>query len=85
MSAQRRIDGKGRLTIPNDIREQLGLDPGASVTVELSEGEVVVRPNLDRERTVERLRGCINEETRREGQDTVDPEDLKRDWTSDLP
>lgn len=85
MSTQRRIDDKGRLTIPSEIRERLGLDPGATVSVELDDGEVVIRPDVDRGDVAERLNGCINRDTRTSDPPDFDPEDTKEMWTSDLP
>lgn len=84
-SAHRRIDAKGRLTIPNEIRDELGLDAGTTVTVEAQDGEVVVKPEIDREDATELLEGCIDDDTRRSDAADVDPADLKKDWTSDLP
>lgn len=85
MSETRRVDEKGRITLPKEIRERLSLDAGTEVTLELDDGSVRVAPHVDREAARERLRGCINAETRAEATEDLDPEDLKRDWTSDLP
>ena len=62
----RRIDDKGRVTLPQSIRESLALDAGEEVTVELANGQVVIRPQVSREAFVERMEGCVNTETRRE-------------------
>lgn len=85
MSTDRRVDEKGRVTIPQDIRERLGLDPGEEVTVVASGGEIVIRPKVSRAAAVEALRGCVNAATRASDADRPTPEDLKDDWTSDLP
>jgi AbrB family looped-hinge helix DNA binding protein len=38
-----RIRSRGRVTVPVELREQLGLEPGTPVTFELREGEAVLR------------------------------------------
>ncbi|WP_135362854.1 AbrB/MazE/SpoVT family DNA-binding domain-containing protein [Halosimplex halophilum] len=84
-SEDRRVDEKGRVTIPQSIREALQIDPGEEVAVELEGDRIVIRSRISRERLVERLEGCVNGETRAEDADRIDPEDLKAEWTSDLP
>ncbi|SDK86313.1 AbrB/MazE/SpoVT family DNA-binding domain-containing protein [Natronorubrum texcoconense] len=81
----RRIDGKGRVTIPQRIREQLNLEPGERVSVGVEEGAVVVRPRVSRSTFIESMRGCITAESKAADAPEVSPGDLKADWTSDLP
>lgn len=85
MSADRRVDEKGRVTIPQDIRERLGLDPGEEVTVAAAGGQVVIRPKVSRDAAVETLRGCVDADTRAADAERPTPAALKADWTSDLP
>jgi len=40
------ISRKGQITIPKEIREALGLGPGARVRFELKKGYAVLRPEL---------------------------------------
>ena len=84
-SEERRVDEKGRVTIPQAIRESLHIDPGEEVDVELEDGRIVIRPRIAREDLVESIEGCINDDTREGDPESVDPGDLKADWTSDLP
>lgn len=84
-SEDRRVDEKGRVTIPQAIRESLQIDPGEEVAIEVENGRIVIRPQISRADLVEVLDGCINERTRAADADDLDPEDLKADWTSDLP
>ncbi|QPV61740.1 AbrB/MazE/SpoVT family DNA-binding domain-containing protein [Halosimplex litoreum] len=84
-SEDRRVDEKGRVTIPKSIREALQIDPGEEVAVELADDRIVIRNRISREQLVERLEGCVSEETRADDADRIDPDDLKADWTSDLP
>lgn len=84
-SKDRRVDEKGRVTIPQHIRESLQIDPGEVVAIEQDDGRIVIRPRISRENFVETIDGCINEETRDDDAELVDPRDLKDDWTDDLP
>ncbi len=83
-SERRRVDGKGRVTLPRSVRESLGIEAGEEVTVELDDGQVVIRPQVSREAFVEAMVGCIDEETRDSSANPTDPRELKADWTSDL-
>ena len=85
VSEERRVDEKGRITIPQAIRESLQIDPGEAVAIEVEDGRIVIRPNISRADLVKTLDGCISEATRAADADDLDPRDLKADWTSDLP
>lgn len=84
-SEKRQIDAKGRVTIPQSIREQLNLDAGEHVTIEIEDGTVVIHPQISREEFIATMTGCITAETRRETAEALTPRDLKADWLSDLP
>lgn len=81
----RRIDDKGRVTLPQSIRESLQLESGEEVSVELDDGRVVIKPRVSRDVFVEQMAGCVNEETRKSDAEPTDPRKLKADWMSDLP
>ena len=49
MKHVRNITSKGQVTIPKDIRDALGLEPGGQVGFELEEGGVVRLRKLDAE------------------------------------
>jgi len=39
-----RVDSKGRVTIPKDVRERCGITPGSRVLIEVSNrGEILIR------------------------------------------
>lgn len=86
-NGERRIDPNGRVTIPEGIRRCLALEAGDHVEVAIEEGTVVIRPRsqVSRSEFVETMEGCITAETRREPAGSLSPDDLKADWTSDLP
>jgi AbrB family looped-hinge helix DNA binding protein len=84
-SEERRVDEKGRITIPRAIRESLQIDPGEEVAVELEGDRIVIHPRISRTDLVETLGGCVNEDTRDADAKPTDPDDLEADWTSDLP
>lgn len=75
MSETRRIDDKGRVTLPEDVRRSLGLEPGQEVRLSVEDGTVVVRPKIPRDEFVDEMVGCVNEDTRREDAEEVDPFD----------
>lgn len=81
----RRLDRKGRITIPKSIREQLNLTPGDHVDIDVEDDAVVIRSQISRKEFVEQMKGCINKKTRSADSSSFQPEDLKADWISDLP
>lgn len=76
-----KVDDRGRVLIPKEIREKAHLEPGRSVRVELDEdGHPVIRPVRSPGDFLERLVGAINEDTRRSDAEPVDPLEVKRMW-----
>ena len=51
---------KGKVTIPADIREALGVDEGDYVTMELQAGHVVVSPVGTMENPTEAISGLVS-------------------------
>lgn len=45
-----RVTAKGQVTIPKEIREELGIQPGDEVTFEEAESGYVVRKEVDESR-----------------------------------
>ena len=85
MSAdEQRVDEKGRVRIPESIRDRVGIEAGARVRIVVEDGELVIRPEVSREEFVETMAGVIDAENRKSDAPSVDPDDLKRDWTSDI-
>jgi AbrB family looped-hinge helix DNA binding protein len=66
------MDSKGRIVLPSEVREQLGLQPGSEVDVNTESGRVVVEPEDSPEHVMHTLEMMIDEaaanrEDRREG------------------
>ncbi len=74
MEAQmtRQITSKGQVTIPQALREELGLAPGDRVDfVKSKNGEIVVKKSLSREGFFGLLDGC-GDQTRSVSLDAID-------------
>ena len=56
-----KIDSKGRIVLPQEIRERLGITPGTEVTVREEEGEVVVEPEDSPDEILERMEQLVEQ------------------------
>lgn len=56
-----KVDAKGRVVLPKEVRERLGLVPGAEVEVREEGGVAVVEPEDDPEEIVERMERLVAE------------------------
>lgn len=81
---ERRVDEKGRVTIPRSIRESLGIEPGEEVTITVADDRVVIRPQVSRKEFAETMAGVVSDETRAADAEPTDPRSLTSDWTNDL-
>lgn len=71
-----KVDAKGRVVLPQAVRERLDITPGTEVEVREEDGEVVIRPEDDPERITERLERLVEEaSSRREGTAPLDRAD----------
>jgi len=55
------VDSKGRIVLPKDIRERLGIDAGSEVEVRAEDGALVVEPETDPDRVLERMDRLVAE------------------------
>ena len=69
------VDDRGRILIPKEIRDRLGLQPGSPARLEVEEGRLVITPPLSPEEFIRRMEGCITE-----GKPITDPLKLKEIW-----
>lgn len=79
---ERTVDEQGRVTIPEEMRDALGVDAGERVAVELRGDDVVIHPDaapdlspISVEAFIETMEGCITEKTLREDAREMDPMD----------
>ncbi|USZ67028.1 AbrB/MazE/SpoVT family DNA-binding domain-containing protein [Halorussus salilacus] len=57
------VDSKGRIVLPQDVRERLGLDAGTAVDVREEDGRAVVEPEERPEDIIEDLERRIEDAT----------------------
>jgi AbrB family looped-hinge helix DNA binding protein len=70
-----RIDGRGRVTLPEKLRRELALHPGDPVLVEKAEESIVVRRVRSKKDASRKLRGIITAEN---AVKKMEPMELKR-------
>ena len=70
-----RIDDRGRVTLPQELRDALALAPGDVVTVEKAADGVVLRRMRSKKELWRKLRGVITEKN---AVGKLDPLELKR-------
>jgi AbrB family looped-hinge helix DNA binding protein len=71
------VDSKGRVVLPQELRERLGITPGTEVEIHEENGKAVVTPEDEPERIIERMERLVEETAARRGEtaplDGVDP------------
>ena len=67
------LEGKGRIVIPKQMRDELHLKPGQKLTVERRGFELVVKPAIDAKTFSRELAGCVQGST-------LKPLEIKRIW-----
>jgi AbrB family looped-hinge helix DNA binding protein len=68
-----KVDAKGRVVLPQAVRERLGITPGTEVVVREEDGEVVIRPEDGPKRVLDRLNRLVEETApEREGTGSLD-------------
>lgn len=77
------VDDRGRVLIPKELRDRLGLEPGDSVLIDADEEALYLRPALSREEALGRLIGGVTEENAKEDEGELDPLDVKEVWEPD--
>ncbi|MDH5792588.1 MAG: AbrB/MazE/SpoVT family DNA-binding domain-containing protein [Candidatus Bathyarchaeota archaeon] len=69
------VDDRGRVLIPKEIRERLGLNPGTEARIEVEDDRLIITPPVTPESFIRRMEGRITE-----GEPTIDPLRLKKIW-----
>ena len=67
------LDKRGRVVIPKELRQELGLKPDQTMIIELKGREIVLKPALGPEKFIEELRGCVHGSQ-------IEPIKLKESW-----
>jgi AbrB family looped-hinge helix DNA binding protein len=71
------VDNKGRVLIPKEVRDKVGLRPGGKARLKIEKENIVIMPPISPEEFIKEMEGCI-----REGNPTIDPLKLKKMWES---
>jgi len=56
-----KVDSKGRIVLPKEVRERLGITAGTEVAIREEDGRAVVEPEDDPERIIERMERLVAE------------------------
>jgi len=67
------LDEEGRVRLPKEVLDELGLRPGQTLILEVRGREVLLKPGIGPEEFISELRGCIKGSK-------IRPEELKRIW-----
>lgn len=68
-----KMDERGRIVIPKEIRRALHLRPNQKLAIEAQRGEIIIKPTVDVEEFKAQLKGCISSSS-------IKPSDLKKIW-----
>lgn len=66
------VDDRGRILIPKDIRNKIGLRPGQQIRIQLQDNAALITPTSNKE-TLKQLKGCVKTSN-------LDPLTLKNLW-----
>ena len=69
------IDNRGRITIPKEERERLGLTPGKKVLIREKDGFLIIKRFISPKKFISELKGCITVEEHH-----INPLKLKEIW-----
>ena len=64
------VDSKGRIVIPQEIRDSQGLILGTEVTIRVGDGTVIVEHETDPELIIERMERLVEETAANRGETT---------------
>lgn len=55
------VDSKGRVVLPQELRERLGITPGTEVKIREEDGKAVVEPEDDPEQAIGRMERLVEQ------------------------
>jgi len=64
-----KVDSKGRIVLPKEVRERLGITPGTEVAIREEDGKAVVEPEDDPKKILSRMERLVSESASR-GEET---------------
>ena len=67
------IDERGRVTIPKEIRDSLGLRPEQTIAIEVRKQEIVLKRAVEPQEFITQLKGCVRGSK-------VKPSEVKEIW-----
>jgi AbrB family looped-hinge helix DNA binding protein len=56
-----KVDSKGRIVLPKEVRERLSITPGTEVEVHTEDGKAVIEPERDPAQIIERMTQLVTE------------------------
>lgn len=56
-----KVDSKGRIVLPQEVREQLGITPGTEVDVREKDGKAVVEPEDSPDEILDQMERLVEE------------------------
>jgi len=62
------VDSKGRVVLPKEVRERLGITPGTEVDINEEDGKAVVEPEDTPDQIIERMERLITETASNRGE-----------------
>lgn len=65
------VDSKGRIVLPKEVREELGIDEGTELEVHKEDGKAVLEPETDPETVIDQMETLIEEASANRGTTTT--------------
>ncbi|QAU13472.1 AbrB/MazE/SpoVT family DNA-binding domain-containing protein [Halorubrum sp. BOL3-1] len=56
-----KVDSKGRIVLPQEVRERLGITPGTEVDIHEEDGKAVVKPEDEPDKILEQMEQLVAE------------------------
>lgn len=69
------VDDKGRILIPKEARDKIGLQTGSKARIKVEKEKIIIMPPVQPEEFIKEMEGCI-----KEGAPTMNPLELKKMW-----
>lgn len=76
-----KADSKGRIVLPKDVRERLGITPGTEVEIYEEDGKAVVEPEDDPQQIIDRMETLVAEAASKRGETTPLDEEADCQYT----